>query len=134
MEKHFGHLGWNSQTDSLLPERAALALIDLVDLLVSGLSNSEDMSKFLEEHRRQALLSLRTLFVSLAAQPGRPQMSKYRSAAAFCVLKGKISAHDLCKEFEPGYRSMSRDEQAKARQKMRAGVRRVLKAGTNSPS
>ena len=133
VEKYLGW-DWKSYNAAKFPERAAVVVCELLEILEKRLTQSQDTTEFFEGNRRKVLSLASSFFGSLAAQPGRPAMSKYRSAAALRVLNPKLSAHNLCKKFELDYPSMSKEDQRKARQKMRAGVRRVLKAGTNSPS
>ena len=124
VEKYLGGMNWFTvdATDAKLPERAAVALSEMVDYLVKA-------DFVIDEKTEGKLLrSLLAFFRALAARPGRPRLSKYRVAASFQVLNGKTSIHNLCGKFETGYSTMSRDQQRRAREQMRSGVSRVLKA------
>lgn len=118
--------------DSKLPERAGIALCRLQEIFATSLADSGTF-QLPPEREGEVLKLLAVLFRALAARPGRPQLNKYRSAAVFSV-ENKASVHELCKKFEPSYSSMSREEQQKARARMRVGVRRILAASTNSLS
>src|SRR5260370_6111306 len=106
-EKYLG-VDWFT-ADPKLPERAAAALSEILYHLLKA-------DFVLSEVNERWLLRLVLVFLSsLAARPGRPRLEKYRAAAALSVVNGKLSNHKLCVRFEPGYHSMNRDEQRRAR-------------------
>jgi hypothetical protein len=117
-------------TDAKLPERAAVALYEILEAFAPVAHSAEAMREFMasEKSQREIILQLLAFFGSLVARPGRPRVDKYRRAAAFRVQNGKTTNHTLCVRFEPEYASMSGPDQRKARDRMRVGVDRLLKA------
>jgi hypothetical protein len=106
----------------------------LLQLARGVASDSEAISEFMndEKSQRQIQRSLANFFASLAAKPGRPRADRYSKAAAFRVLNPKTQMHRLCVLFDPTYTSMTRSEQSKARDRMRNGVGRILKASAKA--
>lgn len=120
--------------DAKLPEGAAIALSDVFTRIAQMVHDEQRIFELVSDKtaEREIAHLLGSFFRSLAARPGRPQKDKYRSAAAFCVQKGKTSNHRLCLLFDPAYRSLTTPEQRRrAQDRMRSGVNRVLKAAAN---
>jgi hypothetical protein len=121
--------------DSNLRESAATALCEAIVEIAQCIQFPAALTNFVasKQSERRIVSLMRKFFVSMASRPGRPQQDKYRNAAAFLVQNSKTPLHRLCLLFEPGYSSMDRKQQEKARKKMYAGVNRVLKqAATRS--
>jgi len=114
-----------SPTDSKFPERAAVALSEILDPVAAVAETADGLREFLasEENQRKNVRSLAAFMCALAARPGRPRTDKYRRALLH-FSQGK-SILQLCQMFEPGFTSMKGPERRKALERMRKGVTRV---------
>lgn len=127
--EHLAGADWFTP-DAKFPERAAVAGSEILDHFTEYLKAlATSKAEFvLENSERKNLDLVLAFFGALAARPGRPGKDIYRRAVEFCLRNGKTPINRLCIAFWPGYSSMGRNDQRKARASMRSGVSRLLKA------